>query len=1372
MKKVYFFLSLFLLSLVSYTAGAKTVSPYSLDFDDPLETADHNFAPVGWGHIVDYYAAYGEVEYVKYKWEATTGIDDSGALYIGSQELEIYDYDDEPDYKTCKDMLVTPAITGTSSIWVKKGKSGTGYIYFYTITEEGGKLKAGKMINVTVPTLNAATYVQVNIPQQPDGSRIGILGNNVYIDNFSAASAEIDQKTEIKVSSVTSNMPENQDADENGKFNVAFKVNVRNTGNVDIPKDTENFSISLINAILNDSVMATVAIPQDLAAGELSADIDISAEMDVNKFPLEYQYKIRENLGGSSVDGLKFKITPHLPTLAFMNSDQKKEYESGAVLDFGINKKEATGTFVLKNDGGADLNITELTAPEGYVLNKAAAFTVAPHDTAQVIMTMTAGTVGKKDGELVLKSNAGDLTFAVKGETADEFTYFVDFEDGIPTDCYNDWSTDSYPKDINMIGNTKAGYATSYSDEPKRLVTPLLEVKAGETMRFIAARKDDKSTLDILYSTDRRNWTAVRSISTTAENDADKLSDEVVTKGYWNNYYGYKEYTLDNIPAGKVYIAFDGKSVYVDNIYGFQKTAVDHDVFFTSTSMKDVGTVNTSITAHAKIVSMRDDAEEPEEYNLGLYVDDILAASIESVKLPQNKEVELTAQFIPHAVGKHNVTFKFIAGDYVVVSDPTEITISREISESEKAVGNKTGTAYTDGPVYTYEKESQTEIIYKPADIDLPVGTKITKMLFRGFVGYGNLDASVRVYMNSTDQTKFEENKVDADSTSMTKIFDKAVHFEQGGSAVEPVVQLELNFAEPIVYDGKGMHLLFVHKADTYKSVNFEFDGSITDQAKHSYNEWGTVKNEFIKLPVAYFCVATDPHTLSGKVTDKTTGAALKDAEVTLSNDGVEYYATTDAEGKYDMTIFKYDRKYGVSARKLGYYLEPMDSVDVNTNKENTLNIAMTEAKNLMIANAIAPKEGMVNYEYQMAVDVFNYTTADKKADGYWLKLKRNGEEIATAKTVDIAAGEKTTLLLSYTPHEVGTDKISAELTEGEKVTSGDEVEVAVAEEEAVIKKQVGDALSNAMDAPVNPYWKHSETQAIYPAKMLKMKKGMKITRIEYRGWTPGGIDLKAKLWIENTADSNENGVALGDTTKMQLIFDDEIKFADGIQVGSPTEPATLFTIDIPNGFVYEGENIRIAGRGDVLSSGSTSINYEVDNNEKTTTFYRSSDNQVEEKDWSRTYNTTVLYLTAEFKHNLSGTVKNKKDETPIENATVSMVSDDVVYATTTAADGKYSIDILQPSKVYKMTVTAEEYYDYMIGGISLDKDMVIDIPLEAVPSTVISGVAFSADSDVSIYSLDGTLIASGKNAIAKVANGTYIIKDNATNQTKKLIKK
>ena len=559
----------------------------------------------------------------------------------------------------------------------------------------------------------------------------------------------------------------------------------------------------------------------------------------------------------------------------------------------------------------------------------------------------------------------------------------------------------------------------------------------------------------------------MRSISTTAENDADKLSDEVVVEGYWSNYYGYKEFTLDNIPAGKVYIAFDGKSVYVDNIYGFQKTAVDHDVFFTSTSMKDVGTVNTPITAHATIVSMRDDAEEPEEYTLGLYVDDILAASIESVKLPQNKEVELTAQFTPHTTGKHIVTFKFDAGDYVVVSAPTEITISEETSVSEKAVGNRTGTSYTDGPVYPYEKESQTEIIYKPSDINLPVGTKITKMLFRGFVGYGSLDASVRVYMNSTDQTKFEENKV-------------------------------------------------------YKSVNFEFDGSITDQAKHSYVEFGSSKNEFIKLPVAYFCYAVDPHKMSGKVTDKATGAALKDVEVILSNDGVEYYATTDAEGKYDMTIFKYDRKYSVSAWKPGYYLEPMDSVDVSADKETSLNIAMTEAKNLIMANAIAPKEGMVNNEYQISVDVFNYTTADKKAADYTLKLKRNGQEIATAKTVDITAGDKATLLLSYTPHEAGTDKLTAELTEGEKVTSGDEVEVAVAEEEAVIKKQVGDALSDAKDAPLNPYWKHSETQAIYPAKMLKMKKGMKITRIEYRGWTPGGIDLKAKLWIENTADSNE----------------------------------------------------------------------------------------------------------------------------------------------------------------------------------------------------------------------------------------------------------
>lgn len=67
MKKVSFFLCLLLLSLTATTAMAKTVSPYSLDFDDTMETADHSFAPVGWGHIVDNFTYAGSTEWVQYK---------------------------------------------------------------------------------------------------------------------------------------------------------------------------------------------------------------------------------------------------------------------------------------------------------------------------------------------------------------------------------------------------------------------------------------------------------------------------------------------------------------------------------------------------------------------------------------------------------------------------------------------------------------------------------------------------------------------------------------------------------------------------------------------------------------------------------------------------------------------------------------------------------------------------------------------------------------------------------------------------------------------------------------------------------------------------------------------------------------------------------------------------------------------------------------------------------------------------------------------------------------------------------------------------------------------------------------------------------
>lgn len=1359
---------------MSFTqALAKTVSPYSLDFDDVMETADHSFAPVGWGHIVDNFTGYGSTEWVQYKWDASAGIDDSGALYIGTQQLEIDDDDDETHYKSCNDMLVTPSITGTSSIWVKKGKSGSGSIYFYIVTEENGKLKAGSMISVTVPTLNASNYVQVNIPQQADGSRIGIEGSNVYIDNFSAASAEIDQKTEIKVSAVNSNMPKNFDADENGKFNVAFKVNVRNTGNVDIAKGTENFSISLVNATLNDSVMSTVDIPQDLAAGELSADIEISASMDVNLFPGEYLYKIRENLSGSSIDALKFKITPHKPTIALLNAEGKKEFADGATLDYGINKKEATGTFVLKNDGGSDLNISAITIPEGYVINKTEGFTVAPHDTAKIVMTMTNFVAGKKDGTLAIKSNAGDKVFVVKGETADDETYFVDFENGIPANCYNigSWSTDSYPADLGMIGNTKAAYGYWYSGDAKRLVTPLLDVKEGETMRFIAARKDNSASLGILYSTDRKNWTSVRTLSTSAENEADMLPEGVAVDGTWSKKYDYKEYTIDNIPAGKYYIAFDNKSVYVDNIYGFHKVPTDHDVLFTSVSVKNVGTVNTAMTARAKLLSLRDDAEEIDGYSLGLYIDGKLEGLAKTVKLVQNKEAELSINFTPHVAGTHDVAFKFISGDYVVESASTEITIAAESSEMEKTVGNRTDFSYSDGPLYTYETASETELLYKAEDIDLPVGAKITKIAFKGYISYGELDANVRAYMESTEQKKFETNTIDADSTAMTKIFDGVVHFEESGSQAEPVNQLEFTFNEPLVYDGKGLHFLLVHSAEKYKSVYYEVDGSITDQGKHSYKEFGSAKSVYTKLPVACFSVAIESHTLSGKVTDKTTGSAIEGAKVILSNNDVEYSATTDAEGKYSMTVYKFDRKYNVSVKKIGYYLEQMDEANVSE-LANTLDIAMSEAKHLVVANAVVPTSAMVNHKYQMSVDVFNYMATDKKSTDYSVTLKDNDDEVAKAVTVDIAAGEKATILLNYTPHVAGTAKLVAEMIADNETFATEQTDVTISEEVANTVKQVGDALSEAKDAPVNSYWKHSETQAIYPAKMLNLKKGMKITRIAYKGWTPGNIDMKAKIWLENTSDVNTNEMVMGDTTQMKLVYDGEIVYPDGKQVGSPTDPAEIFVIDIPEGFVYDGENIRIAGRSDVLNNSTAAFNFVVDNNVNNTTYARNSDSDIDSRSWSRVYNTSVLYLDVEFKYNLSGTVTNSKSKEPVADAIVTMESDDVIYATTTGIDGGYSMDILQPSLNYTLTVSADNYLDFKKENVKSETDTVIDAELEPETVDYIGGTCFSSDTDVSVYTLDGTFVAKGKNVIGKLVNGSYIIKDNATGVTKKLVKR
>ena len=153
-------------------ARADIVENYKMDFNTPISTTAHDFKVAsGWGHSVekhtvfDYYSYESTDYYVSYEYNATAGRDGSGALDVHSQTIGD-SYND--DTKAVKDLIVTPAITGKSSIYVKNTKSWmTSTIEFYAVTFENGKYKVGDKLTVDVPA-SFSDWTKIEIPDVPD----------------------------------------------------------------------------------------------------------------------------------------------------------------------------------------------------------------------------------------------------------------------------------------------------------------------------------------------------------------------------------------------------------------------------------------------------------------------------------------------------------------------------------------------------------------------------------------------------------------------------------------------------------------------------------------------------------------------------------------------------------------------------------------------------------------------------------------------------------------------------------------------------------------------------------------------------------------------------------------------------------------------------------------------------------------------------------------------------------------------------------------------------------------------------------------------------------------------------------------------------
>ena len=262
------------------------------------------------------------------------------------------------------------------------------------------------------------------------------------------------------------------------------------------------------------------------------------------------------------------------------------ENVAAATYDFGnvSDEADATWTLTVKNEGKAELTglAAALTGDNAAHYDvEVSATTIAVDGTATITVKQLKDNLGAHSATLTISATGlDDQTITLSGNTYDHTKLFVDFEnDAFPTG----WTTNSWTV-ATTSGNkhARAGYTAS------SLITTPMTVGDSESLTFKAKRQYSTSapTFQIRYTTNGGvTWTEY----------ADYASQ--VTSG------DFADITLSGIDAGTVIVEIYGRSVDIDDIYGFTATTApmlaltEGSTAVVDNSTKEFGTLTAETTA-------------------------------------------------------------------------------------------------------------------------------------------------------------------------------------------------------------------------------------------------------------------------------------------------------------------------------------------------------------------------------------------------------------------------------------------------------------------------------------------------------------------------------------------------------------------------------------------------------------------------------------------------------------------------------------------------------------------------------------------------------------------------------------------------------
>ena len=1286
-----------LLALVGATSAW---ADYAVDFDTSITTSNHDFAVAEkWKHIVQDNDGY----YVGYKWDAAYGVNGTGGLLVYSQKVGSSNW----DMATVYDLLVTPKVSGTIKLKVKAyenaSSSTKAFVQLWSVngtaTEKGTQLKEFQTEIPGYNTGSSTEWVELTY-DVTEAQRIGIRAQYVYIDDFSADAIDTTPEAALTVSSVmnsdgqtgTNGTNPQFEQQSDGNMKVVLKVTLANTGDVDfVAGTTENYTLTLAQASYTSGTKtyyedASIAIPEDIAAGETKTfDVEFT-------IPYLSGYKywyVRENVTGTTSSTYRYATS-----VAYESKFVLRIAESGSTSDlttaqdYGRVSSATTRSFEIYNDGTAPLVIKGITLPEGFtsdnlpVIPTEGLVLAKKSSTGAFNVTLPVTTTGDFSGNLVISYvKAGDAeatnkTLAFSGTVLAEGTWFADFN--------GDKSSSSagvYPEGSVVTSSTtlQFGYTGSYGSydhylkpysSAGMLVMPKLTATAGAQLKYDAVKYQSGSSynLKVYVSTDRETW---------GEPVATINNSDLETSGQ-----RYSQ-TLTFDEAGDYYVAFELYGVGLDNVIGLTKTAVAHDLYFKKTSLVAEAQTGKEIKPSVQVVPLT--AEAADGYTVKYYVDGVAVAEGTAVAM----EVSATSD--------KTFTISYTPTDEVTTEHDSYIEF--EFTDGTKIASKHQTLKVTNEPKFLFVAASTSVSQYT---------TNLTTAQAFGKVNVATESKNFKIYNQGTAPLNvtsivapegFSVNKTEAvvaagESEDIVVTFSAITPGEYAGNLVVNYTQdgaqtFELAFSGTMLDQTKW----YANFDNASKSEIVWPAGSVYESSVNtSYNGWG---------PYNYYIYSRSSS--NNKFTTPKLTAAAGDVfhfdaraySSYYSNGTIKVYASAtrselgDAIAELSVTDYSNWATQDVTITTAGDYFITLEFENVQIDELYGLSLTSV-AHDWQIVSSNIPAEAMQNVASTATVNVANFGVKDEAAEDIQVIAYLNGEAVATAEGVAIpmshqlsAAG--TQLSVSFRSPKAGTFPVYVEVKAGDYSVATDPVDVAFAGEVATAEgKQVGTQTGTARDYGFVDWYNTDGsgtryTDILYPAAKIQaagINAGDKITAISFKA-SNSAKTFKAEVtsWVGTSTGDITYGTP--DKADMQ-----EITVYTG-SVEFPANAESVITLTEP--IVWDGtSDIRVYTEAVGQGSGNwMSATYAYDS------------------DITMSYNGTtkaapLAYFTLAVESAvISGTVKNAADEA-IEGATITLVStdgDNIQYEGTTDSEGAYSINVIQSSREYNVTVVAGDSY-------------------------------------------------------------------------------